>query len=284
LQLFAACSILECFLGRFPSFGTSCNFSPCANADAVAHVGKGRVEKSTPAFAPSGLPSVPDLPDHTFYMVTPGGAKGAAYSDALQDIKTIASWFCVALSVSEKGAQHSHWLVLIPTAQIQWLDHHPQIFRDRYKKRPLPQVFYDRDGTVEPCDLVFSLKNRPDIALNYLTGPRNRAKFRYPHGCSFRVADMEPNNINNLDPVLFMLSDGLGWSRGGVTPCKPKSLHSGGAERLQAMTGREVIFTTLKPETTKDQQLFRLLVFHNSTSSTQKGDPPVAAMYCSGFI
>lgn len=138
--------------------------------------GRGSVSPAFTHFWPTSSPAplVPSLPGHSFYMVTPGGSSGITRQDAICDIMSMSSWLVAAISVTPGGRQHVHYMALIPNDCARQLHLHPLcIWRGG---RRLPQVVYDRGGTMEPCNVVFS-EAFSDGIFEYLGGSENRATF-----------------------------------------------------------------------------------------------------------
>lgn len=211
-------------------------------------------------------------------MVTPGGQD---IRDAVADLLSLSSWFVAAYSTSEAGVEHLHYLVALPSHHEDWISKHETI-QSRFRHLPCVQYLTGY--------LVFSKITDLSGLCAYLTGSRNSAKFfeflnAKKISITFSTHDRattrprraiwDPIPLTVLRSQKIQLSDGLGWSRGGVTPCSLSRLRLGGAERFQTMAGRERI-----AETHESQQPKRLLAFYKSKT----GDSPAAALYCSGFI
>ena len=252
----------------------------CA-AGAFAQFGKGREDFSSSAFAlstPTSFPSLPDLPDHSFYMVTPGGSD---IRDAVADLLSLSSWFVAACSTSEAGVSHVHYLVALPEQHDDWISRHRTI-RSRFRRLPCVQYLTGY--------LVFSKITDTAGLRDYLTGPRNSARFfeilnakkiSVTFSTHARTATHPRRAIWDPIPLTVpksrkkYISDGLGWSRGSVTTCKPRALQAGGTERLQPMAGREK-----SVKTTEARQPHWLPGFCNSSN----GDMPVSDGFRSGYI
>ena len=217
---------------------------------------------------PTSFPSLPDLPGHTFYMVTPGGRD---VRDAVADLFSLSSWFVAAYSTSEAGVSHLHYLVALPQRHDDWISKHPTI-RSRFRRLPCVQYLTGY--------LVFSKITDVDGLREYLTGPRNSAKF-------FEFLNVKKISVTFSaraiwDPIPLIVpksrkryvSDVVRLSRGSVTASKLLSLRLAGAERLWRTNGRE-----RSSETHEARQPQRLPGFQ-----IKQGGAPDSDGFRSGYI
>ena len=141
------------------------------------------------------FPSLPQLPGHVLYFVTPAYNDGDSFRDAINDLLSFSTWFTTVHATSPNGTPHFHYIVAFPEHHESWLAHHPTIFRSG---RHIPCVKYSRTNKSMACSLSFSKITNPAGLRGYLEGPRNRAKFVTILNPSPRAV-WRPNRENSLE-------------------------------------------------------------------------------------
>ena len=235
---------------------------------------KGRGSVS-PALSFSGLTSfrdlkIPSLSGHFLAMVTFGGSQGVSRKDAIDDIKSVASWFAEIACVTPAGRLHVHHIGLFPNSCLDWLKKQPVIYRGG---RSLPRIVYSRGETVEPCDAVFSIQFNEDGPRQYLAGHENQASSavilkasfswtvsRRATSCPVRTPSPVHGGSLPLPPGRHEAVGVKPWKRDASAARSAAMLRNGTAERL----GRVA-------ETTRKQKMGRQL-----SPSAQIGCSPTA--------
>lgn len=222
----------------------------CA-AGAGTHFDKGRRDDISSAFVIPPSKSFPEFPvfqGHTFYMVTPSGSGGAAFSAAITDLLRCSSWFVAAYAISaterkeaakagRKPKKHLHYLVALPSYVDAWLERWPKVQRGR---KQLPCV--DCSILDDVCHLVYSEITNVDGLENYLCGSKNRADF-FVLKDTFPRRGLERKLVNRLEATKKDLSGSVFGSSSNTTSCKSLNLHDG-TQSLKPKEGRQPKLTT----------------------------------------